>query len=95
MSADRLTSLPNDALIALLVIALWNTTITQFLWTEGLAVVPDITRGSYLFFMKPVIAAGLAILFLDQIPTGTQIIAIVVITASVAVEVLVPRFRKA
>lgn len=35
---------------ALITLALWNTTITQFLWIGGLAAVPDITRGSYLFF---------------------------------------------
>ncbi|MCP4285915.1 MAG: EamA family transporter, partial [Gammaproteobacteria bacterium] len=50
---------PSDQTTALITIALWNTTITQFLWIGGLAAVPDITRGSYLFFLKPVIAACL------------------------------------
>jgi drug/metabolite transporter (DMT)-like permease len=95
VSTDRLTSMPNEALIALLVIAFWNTTITQFLWIGGLATVPNITRGSYIFFLKPVIAAVLAIWFLDQVPTGIQVLAIVVIAASVTVEVLVPKFRPA
>ena len=76
---------------ALLTIALWNTTITQFLWIGGLAAVPDITRGSYLFFLKPVIAALLAILFLKQFPTAWQLLAIVVICASVLVELALSR----
>ncbi len=91
VSPARLTTMPREALTALLVIALWNTTITQFLWIGGLAAVPDITRGSYIFFLKPVIAALLATLILKQALTGTQLFAILVITASVAVEVLIPR----
>ena len=71
---------------SLLTLAFWNTTITQFLWIGGLAAVPDITRGSYLFFLKPVIAACLAVVFLSQSLTAWQILAIIVICASVAVE---------
>lgn len=81
-------------LASLLAIALWNTTITQFLWIGGLAAVPDITRGSYLFFLKPVIAALLAILFLDQGLTMWQILAIGVICSSVVVEALWGKWRK-
>ena len=73
-------------LTSLLTLAFWNTTITQFLWIGGLAVVPDITRGSYLFFLKPVIAAWLAVVFLSQGLTAWQVLAIIVICASVAVE---------
>tara|TARA_R110001583_G_scaffold80224_1_gene215698 strand:+ start:950 stop:1894 length:945 start_codon:yes stop_codon:yes gene_type:complete len=91
-SPVRLTELPETSLLALLVIGLWNTTITQFLWIGGLAAVPDITRGSYLFFLKPVIAAFLAVVFLNQDITTIQMLAIVVITSSVAFEVLLPRF---
>ncbi len=79
---------------ALLTIALYNTTITQFLWIGGLAAVPDITRGSYLFFLKPVIAAFLAIVFLDQHLTAWQMVAIVVICSSVAVEALWAKFMR-
>lgn len=79
---------------SLLTIALWNTTITQFLWIGGLAAVPDITRGSYLFFFKPVIAAGLAVLFIGQVLTPWQTLAIVVICASVVVEILVSYRKK-
>ncbi len=71
---------------SLLTLAFWNTTIAQFLWIGGLAAVPDITRGSYLFFLKPVIAACLAVIFLGQGLTAWQLLAIAVICASVAVE---------
>ena len=71
----------------------YNTTITQFLWIGGLAAVPDITRGSYLFFLKPVIAVCLAALFLSQSPTPWQIMAIAVICFSVLVEIVWSRLR--
>jgi drug/metabolite transporter (DMT)-like permease len=89
----RLALFEPAALAALLVIALWNTTITQFLWIGGLAAVPDITRGSYLFFLKPVIAALLAWLVLGQALTVAQFAAIFVITASVFGEILLGRPR--
>ena len=72
--------------LSLLTLGFWNTTIAQFLWIGGLAAVPDITRGSYLFFLKPVIAACLAVIFLGQGLTAWQVLAILVICASVAVE---------
>ena len=75
----------------ILVLALWNTTVTQLLWFGGLAAAPDITRASYLFFLKPVIAALLAILVLSEEPTLLQGIAILVVTGSVFVEMLWPR----
>ncbi len=84
---------PSGQVAALLTIALWNTTITQFLWIGGLAAVPDITRGSYLFFLKPVIAACLTVLFLNQNLTAWQALAILVICASVFVEVVWAKFR--
>ena len=84
---------PPGQVTALLTIALWNTTITQFLWIGGLAAVPDITRGSYLFFLKPVIAAFLAVVFLSQQLTAWQIVAILVICSSVAVEALWARLK--
>jgi drug/metabolite transporter (DMT)-like permease len=79
---------------ALLTLAFWNTTITQFLWIGGLATVPDITRGSYLFFLKPVIAACLTVVFLSQSLTAWQILAIIVICASVVVEASWDWFKK-
>jgi drug/metabolite transporter (DMT)-like permease len=77
---------PGGQLAALLTLAVWNTTITQFFWIGGLAAVPDITRGSYLFFLKPVIATLLAIFFLNQSITGWQTMAIGVICISVLCE---------
>ncbi len=77
---------PPQQLASLLTLALWNTTIAQFFWIGGLAAVPDITRGSYLFFLKPVIAALLAIFFLNQTITTWQTLAITVICLSVLVE---------
>ena len=79
---------------SLLILALWNTTITQFLWIGGLAAVPDITRGSYLSFLKPVIAACLAVLYLGQQLTPWQILAIVVICSSVIVEAAWAKFSQ-
>lgn len=79
----------------ILVLGLWNTTITQLLWFGGLAAAPDITRASYLFFLKPVIAAVLAIFVLSQSPTMLQALAILVVTSSVFVEMLWPRIEHA
>lgn len=64
-----------------------------FHWRGGLAAVPDITRGSYLFFLKPVIAAGLAVVFLSQGLTAWQVLAMIVICTSVAVEATWARFH--
>ncbi len=77
---------PPQQWIALVTIAVWNTTITQFLWLGGLAAVPDITRGSYLFFLKPVIATGLAVFFIGQPVTLWQVLAIAVICSAVLAE---------
>jgi len=85
---------PSSQTAAMITIALWNTTITQFLWIGGLAAVPDITRGSYLFFLKPVIAACLAVAFLSQTLTAWQVLAILVICASVVVEAAWAKFRQ-
>lgn len=87
------------AAASLATLALWNTTITQICWLGGLAAVPDITRGSYLFFLKPVITAGLALAILSQPITLVQALAIAVICGSVLVELAWPylagRARKA
>jgi drug/metabolite transporter (DMT)-like permease len=78
----------------ILVLGLWNTTITQLLWFGGLSAAPDITRASYLFFLKPVIAAVLAIFVLSQHPTLLQSLAILVVTGSVFVELFWPRIER-
>ncbi len=84
--ADRYAIM--EPAIALLVLGLFNTTITQILFFGGLAAVPDITRGSYLFFLKPVIAALLAVPILGQPITWIQVAAIAVVCGSVLAEAL-------
>lgn len=88
-----LTEKPTVAIWSLIVLGLWNTTITQLLWLGGLASASDMTRASYLFFLKPVIAAGLAIIFLGDSPTWLQIVAIVVVSGLVFFEVFWPQRR--
>lgn len=78
----------------LLVLGLWNTTITQVCWFGGLSAAPDITRASYLFFLKPVIAALLAVAVLGDFPTALQLLAILVVTGSVLVEMFWPRIQR-
>jgi drug/metabolite transporter (DMT)-like permease len=82
----NLPNLPARQAWSLLVIAFWNTTITQYLWIGGLAHAPDITRASYLFFLKPAIAAVLAVAILSQPLTLIQVIAIIAICGSVLIE---------
>ncbi len=77
---------PSGQWLSLLAIGLLNTTLTQWLWLGGLAAVPDITRGMYLFFLKPVIAAVLALLILGQPVTWLQWLAILVICSAVVLE---------
>jgi drug/metabolite transporter (DMT)-like permease len=86
-----ITSMSETAFWSLIVLGIWNTTITQLLWLGGLASAPDMTRASYLFFLKPVIAGLLAIFVLGDEPTWLQIIAIVVVSGSVLFEIFWPR----
>ena len=85
---------PPVAAWSLLTLALWNTTVTQLFWLAGLAAVPDITRGSYLFFLKPVIAAVLALAILGQPITWVQAVAIVVVCSSVLAELSWPWLQR-
>ena len=78
---------PSIAIWSLIVLGLWNTTLTQLLWLGGLAAAPDMTRASYLFFLKPVIAALLAVVFLGDSPTSLQMLAIVLVSGSVLFEI--------
>ena len=94
VTPGRISTMSYVAISSFLALAIFNTTITQFLWIGGLAAVPDITRGSYLFFLKPVIAALLAVIILGQVLTLVQAIAIALVTFSVAAEFLVGRFKK-
>ena len=84
---------PALAAWSLIILALWNTTLTQLMWFGGLSSAPDITRASYLFFLKPVIAAVLAVVFLASFPTLLQVVAIVLVTGCVGVELYWPRLR--
>lgn len=86
-----LSSMPATAFWSLIVLGIWNTTITQLLWLGGLASAPDMTRASYLFFLKPVVAAMLAVAILGDSATTLQIIAIIVVSGSVLVEIFWPQ----
>jgi drug/metabolite transporter (DMT)-like permease len=90
----RLTDRPPLAMWSLLVLALWNTTVTQLMWFGGMSAAPDITRASYLFFLKPVIAATLAVFILGALPSVLQVVAIVVVTSSVFVEIFWPKLAR-
>lgn len=79
--------LPHGSVAAIAVMALFNTTVTQFVWIGGLAALPDMTRGAYLFFLKPVIAAALAVVFLGSSLSTLQIAAAVLICSTVGVEI--------
>lgn len=85
---------PAGQAAAILAIGLYNTTLTQWLWLGGLAAAPDITRAGYLFFLKPVIAALLALVILGQPVTWVDWLAIVVICGAVAVEASWDRLRR-
>ena len=84
---------PPQAYLSVLTLGIWNTTIAMVLWLGGLAAVPDMGRANYLFFFKPVIAAGLAFFILRQEITAIQILAIAAITLCVSVEVFYGRIR--
>lgn len=88
-----ITTLLPVAAVSIIVLALYNTTLTQWLWIGGLAAAPDITRGMYLFFLKPVMAALLAVIFLGTELTVWQILAILVICGAVALEASWERLR--
>lgn len=81
-----LPALSAAAATAIIVLAVYNTTLTQWLWIGGLAAAPDITRAMYLFFLKPVVAAFLAVAFLGTSLSVWQIMAIAVICVAVAAE---------
>jgi CBS-domain-containing membrane protein len=59
---SSLATMPADAIWSIAVFALFNTTLTQFLWIGDLAATPDVTRSAYLFFLKPVVATALTLI---------------------------------
>lgn len=78
---------PMDNALAVITIGVWNTTIGFVFWLGGLSLVPDTGRANYMFFLKPVIAAFLAVVFLGEAITVPQAVAILLVTGCVAVEV--------
>ena len=85
-------SLPPIAAWSLLTLAFFNTSISQVLFFGGIAAAKDPTRAGFIFFLKPVIAAVLAFMFLSQPITGLQIIAIAIVCGSIAGESIASRF---
>ena len=75
---------PSGAYWSLITLGVWNTCIGFILWFWGLSVAPDMGRANYLFFLKPVIAALFAMLFLGNDITVIQMFAIVVVIGCVA-----------
>ncbi len=73
--------------LSIITLGVWNTCIAFILWLWGLSRIPDIARGNYLFFLKPVIALGLAYFILKDNITTNQLFAIIAITGFVLMEV--------
>ena len=78
---------PGDNAAAIIALGVWNTCIGFILWLWGLANVPDVGRGNYLFFLKPVIAALLAYAILGDDHLAADL-AVAAITGFVAAEIL-------
>ncbi len=85
---------PPQAYLSVLTLGIWNTTIAMLLWLWGMSAVADMGRANYLFFLKPVIAAGLAFFILQQEITAIQILAIVAITLCVSVEIFYDQLQR-
>ncbi len=81
------------AYYSILTLGIWNTCVGFILWLWGLSAAPDTARASYLFFLKPVIAAVCALVFLGSNITWIQTLAIAVICGCVLAEVLYGQFR--
>lgn len=90
---STLAERPPLQMASLIALGVWNTCIGFILWIWGLSNVPDMARGNYLFFLKPVIAALLAVVILGDTLTLTQLAAIVAITGCVAAEVFYAPLR--
>ena len=73
--------------MSIITLGVWNTCIAFILWLWGLSKIPDVARGNYLFFLKPVIALGLAFFILEDEITLNQLIAIFAITGFVILEI--------
>ena len=78
---------PDIEYISIITLGIWNTCIAFILWLWGLSKIPDVARGNYLFFLKPVIALCLAFFILKDDISINQLIAIFVITGFVMLEI--------
>ena len=81
-----LTDKSGQQITGILTIGIWNTCIGFALWVWGVSAAPDPQRASYLFFLKPVIAALLAVVILGDVLTLFQMLAIFAICFCVAME---------
>ena len=81
-----LTSKEPVQIAGILTIGIWNTAIGMAVWLAGLAAAPDSQRANYLFFLKPVIAALLAVVILQHELSLLQILAMAAICLCVALE---------
>lgn len=84
-----------EQIIGILTIGIWNTAMAMTLWLAGLSFAPDAQRANYLFFLKPVIAAFLAVIFLGDTLTWMQSLAIFAICFCVALEYIWTQRRAA
>ncbi|MDH3658618.1 MAG: DMT family transporter [Alphaproteobacteria bacterium] len=75
-----------EQIAGILTIGIWNTAMAMTLWLAGMTFAPDPQRANYLFFLKPVIAAFLAVLILGDQLTWMQGLAIFAICFCVALE---------
>ncbi len=75
-----------EQIAGILTIGIWNTAIAMALWLAGLSYAPDSQRANYLFFLKPVIAAFLAIAILGDQLSLMQGLAIFAICFCVGLE---------
>jgi drug/metabolite transporter (DMT)-like permease len=80
--------------LSIITLGIWNTCIAFILWLWGLSKIPDVARGNYLFFLKPVIALCLAFFVLEDNITTNQFIAIIVITGFVLMEIFYSSLSK-
>ncbi|MEL6964929.1 MAG: DMT family transporter [Pseudomonadota bacterium] len=84
-----------EQIVGILTIGIWNTAMAMTLWLAGLSFAPDAQRANYLFFLKPVIAAFLAVIFLGDTLTWMQSLAIFAICSCVALEYIWTQRRAA
>ncbi len=75
-----------EQITGIMTIGIWNTAMAMTLWLAGLSFAPDPQRANYLFFLKPVIAAVLAVFILGDALTWMQGLAILAICSCVALE---------